>query len=79
MRYLKQFLILYSLLTILLSGCSAGRQAFNKAEDLEQEGKYEEAMFSYAEAFKEDTGSGFCLPGKKRLNNGFKKERSSLP
>ena len=58
MRYLKQFLILYSLLTILLSGCSAGRQAFNKAEDLEQEGKYEEAMFSYAEAFKEDKSEG---------------------
>lgn len=35
------------------SGCAAGR-AFSAGESLEKEGKFEEAMFSYAEAFRCD-------------------------
>lgn len=55
MRYLNQ-IIFYCLLIALvsLSGCSAGSRAFNKGETLESEGKFEEAMYSYAEAFRND-------------------------
>lgn len=38
----------------LLSGCSAGRNAFSAAEKYEAAGKYEDAMYSYAEAFRKD-------------------------
>jgi general secretion pathway protein D len=53
MRYLTQ-LILFGLFmaTFALSGCSAGKKAFSKGESFEADGKYEEAMYSYAEAFK---------------------------
>jgi len=39
------------LLTILgLSGCAPGRSAFDKAQQLERNGKYDEAILKYAEA-----------------------------
>lgn len=55
MRYLNH-LILFKLLiaAALLSGCSAGSRAFSKGETFEMEGKFEEAMYSYAEAFRND-------------------------
>ena len=59
MRYLKHFAI-FSLLAalVLLSGCSAAKTAFNKGEKLESEGKFEEAMYSYADAFMKDPEAG---------------------
>lgn len=55
MRYLNQ-IILFLLLSALtlLSGCSAGSRAFSKGEEFEADGKFEEAMYSYAEAFRND-------------------------
>jgi len=55
MRYLNH-LIIFSLLTalVLLSGCSASRSAFSKGEQFEADGRFEEAMYSYADAFRED-------------------------
>jgi general secretion pathway protein D len=56
MRYLN-FTTHISLLVSLglLSACASNAtRAFNAAEKLEQEGKYEEAMYSYAESFKND-------------------------
>ena len=55
MRYLNQ-IILFCLLTalVLLSGCSAGTRSFNKGEELEADGKFEDAMYSYADAFRND-------------------------
>lgn len=41
-----------AVLTVLIAGCSAGRQNFNAGQKLEAEMRYEEAMFSYAEAAK---------------------------
>jgi general secretion pathway protein D len=58
MRYLTYFITSCLLLSIvLLSGCSAGKQAFSKAEQFEAEGNYEAAMYSYAEAFRNDPQS----------------------
>jgi len=52
MHYLKH-LSLYSLLaTLLLSGCSASRRSFSAGETFEADGRYEEAMYSYADAFQ---------------------------
>lgn len=34
---------------VLLTGCTAGRTAFNKAEELEREGRLDEAFLKYAE------------------------------
>jgi general secretion pathway protein D len=42
----------------LSSGCSAAKTAFNKGEKLESEGKFEEAMYSYADAFMKDPEAG---------------------
>jgi general secretion pathway protein D len=55
MRYLNH-LIVFSLLAALalLSGCSASSRAFSRGERLEADGKFEEAMYSYADAFRED-------------------------
>ncbi len=52
MRYLCHFTIV-GLLTAsaLLSGCSTAGRAYNKGADLEEEHRYEEAMYSYADAF----------------------------
>ena len=55
MRYLKSFIILSLMISlVLMSGCSAGRRAFSKGESLEAEGRFDEAMYSYAEAFNKD-------------------------
>jgi len=53
MRYLKH-LIISGLILGLFSGCSSSRRAFSKAERFEAEGKYEDAMYSYADAFSKD-------------------------
>ena len=43
------------LVVVLLSACaSTASRSFKAAEKLETEGKYEEAMYSYAESFKSD-------------------------
>jgi general secretion pathway protein D len=59
MRYLNH-LIIFSLLisTIALSGCSAGSRAFSKGEQFEADGNYEDAMYSYAEAFRKEPDTG---------------------
>jgi general secretion pathway protein D len=59
MRYLNH-LFIFGLLAVLaiLSGCSAAKTAFSKGEKLESEGKFEEAMYSYADAFMKDPESG---------------------
>ena len=56
MRYLNLFSHILLLLAFgLLSGCaSTATKTFKAAEKLEMEGKYEEAMYSYAESFKSD-------------------------
>jgi general secretion pathway protein D len=52
MRYLSHFTIV-GLITAsaLLSGCSTASRSYNKGADLEEEQRYEEAMYSYADAF----------------------------
>jgi general secretion pathway protein D len=57
MRNLTHFIIV-SLLISILSGCSAGRSAFSKGEVLEAQGNYEDAMYSYAEAFRKEPDVG---------------------
>jgi general secretion pathway protein D len=59
MRYLKHYII-FSLLvsTLALSGCSTGGRAFSKGEQFEAEGNYEDAMYSYAEAFRKEPDTG---------------------
>ncbi|HBA70952.1 MAG: type II secretion system protein [Geobacteraceae bacterium GWC2_55_20] len=55
MRYLNLTISILLLAAIsLLSGCSAGTKAFSKGQDFETQGKFEEAMYSYAEAFRND-------------------------
>lgn len=78
MRYLNQG-IFFCLLTalILISGCSAGTRAFSKGETLEMEGKFEEAMYSYAEAFRNDPSLNesrlrFLSVREKAANQRFK-------
>jgi general secretion pathway protein D len=39
---------------IALAGCSAARSNFNEGRELEEEGRIEEAMYRYAEAFRID-------------------------
>ena len=59
MRYLKHLNIFGLLAALtLLSGCSAAKSAFNKGEKFESEGKFEEAMYSYADAFMKDPEAG---------------------
>jgi len=53
MRYLTH-LIIFVLMLAIIGGCSASHRAFSKGEQFESEGKYEEAMYSYADAFRED-------------------------
>ncbi|SJZ89018.1 general secretion pathway protein D [Trichlorobacter thiogenes] len=43
---------------LCLSGCSAAQKAFSKGEQLEQEGNFEAAMYSYAEAFSKNAAEG---------------------
>ncbi len=78
MRYLKH-LIIFSLLAALalLSGCSAASSAFNRGEKLETEGKFEDAMYSYADAFMKDPEAGqyrirFLSAREKAANQRFK-------
>lgn len=47
------YLIIAGCVTATLIGCAAGR-AFNAGQGLEDQGKYEEAMLSYADAFRAD-------------------------
>lgn len=55
MRYLNFTINILLLAAIfLLSGCSAGTKAFSKGEEYETNGKFEDAMYSYAEAFRND-------------------------
>ena len=59
MRYLNMSSHIALLLALsLLSACaSTATRTFKDAEKLESEGKYEEAMYSYAESFKSDPTS----------------------
>lgn len=59
MRYLNH-LIITSLFaaTTIIAGCAAGDKAFSKGEQFEKDGKYEEAMYSYAEAFRLEPDTG---------------------
>lgn len=55
MRYLSFTIsILILAASLLLAGCSAGTKAFSKGEEYETEGRFEDAMYSYAEAFRND-------------------------
>ena len=56
MRYLNFISHIVLLIALgLLSACaSPAARSFNAAEKLESEGKYEEAMYSYAESFRSD-------------------------
>jgi general secretion pathway protein D len=59
MRYLNNIVIVCLVLSILaLTGCSAGRRAFSKGEQFEADGNYEDAMYSYAEAFRKEPEIG---------------------
>lgn len=59
MRYLTHLIIFILLLSIVaLSGCSAGQRAFSKGEQFEADGNYEDAMYSYAEAFRKEPDTG---------------------
>ncbi|MDA8430702.1 MAG: cohesin domain-containing protein [Geobacteraceae bacterium] len=59
MRYLTHFIIFCLFISMFaLSGCSAGSRAFTKAEQFEADGNYEDAMYSYAEAFRKDPDAG---------------------
>lgn len=59
MRYLNHSVLCMLLAgTVVLSGCSAGSRAFSKGEKLEADGRYEEAMYSYAEAFRVQPDAG---------------------
>ncbi len=47
---ISRCLIILAVLLLVLSGCSAGRSAFSRAQKLEIEGKLDEAVVKYAEA-----------------------------
>ncbi len=48
-----RYIAILSLL-LLLFGCSAAKKQFDTGKELEEQGRYEEAMFRYAEAFQKD-------------------------
>src|SRR5665647_188183 len=56
MRYLNLILHMVLLLVfVLISACaSPAKRSFKAAEKLEAEGRFEEAMYSYADSFKSD-------------------------
>jgi general secretion pathway protein D len=59
MRYLIHLTIPCLLGVIaVLPGCTGGRQAFSSGEKFETAGNYEEAMYSYAEAFRKEPDVG---------------------
>ncbi|MDR3579326.1 MAG: cohesin domain-containing protein [Oryzomonas sp.] len=79
MRYLIHLTIPSLLCTIaMLSGCTGGRQAFSSGEKFEAAGNYEEAMYSYAEAFRKEPSVGeyrvrFLNAREKAANKHYKK------
>ena len=59
MRYLTHFIIFSLFLSLLaLSGCTAGKRAYSIGEQFEADGNYEDAMYSYAEAFRKEPETG---------------------
>lgn len=52
--YLHAKLLLLAVIITVLSGCAAGQRHFSVAQDLEEQGRHEEAMYRYAEALKAD-------------------------
>jgi general secretion pathway protein D len=59
MRYLTHLNIFcLSISMLALTGCAAGQRSFSKGEQLEAAGNYEEAMYSYADAFRKDPDTG---------------------
>lgn len=52
--YLRAKLLLLAVIVTVLSGCAAGQRHFSAAQELEEQGRHEEAMFRYAEALKAD-------------------------
>lgn len=53
---LKRFFILS--LVVILTACSAGRSAFNKGEQFEREGRFDEALVKYHEASSANPDAG---------------------
>ncbi len=82
MRYLNQVILLFLLTAFLiLSGCSAGSRAFSKGENLEAEGRFEDAMYSYADAFRSNPAANeyrlrFLNVREKAANQRFKQGTS---
>ncbi|GAB4295077.1 MAG: tetratricopeptide repeat protein [Desulfuromonadia bacterium] len=69
------------LLTLLLAACSAGRSSFNKAERLEREGKFDEAVLKYSEALSQAPDVGeyrlrFLAASEKAAQLHLKKGKS---
>ena len=58
MRYMTHLTIFSLLVCLTMSACTSGGRAFSMGESLESDGKYEEAMYSYAEAFRNDPDAG---------------------
>lgn len=59
MRYLTHFIIFSLFISIFaVSGCSTGQRAFSRGAQLEADGNFEDAMYSYAEAFRKDPDAG---------------------
>lgn len=59
MRYLTQLKIAgFLLVLVMLAGCSSASRSFNRGERLEEDGRFEEAMLSYADAFAKDPQAG---------------------
>ncbi|HEY3306876.1 MAG TPA: cohesin domain-containing protein [Desulfuromonadaceae bacterium] len=69
MRYLKH-LIIFGFMLAMCTGCSSSRRAFSKGEKFEAEGRYEDAMFSYADAFRD-------APDKSEFRVRFLKARDA--
>lgn len=49
-----RYLVFATLALVVLTGCSAARSTFNDGRELEEQGRVEEAMYRYAEAFRLD-------------------------
>ena len=79
MRYLIHLSIPCLLCAItVLSGCTGGRQAFSSGEKFETAGNYDEAMYSYAEAFRKDPEVGeyrvrFLIAREKAADKHYRK------
>lgn len=55
--HLRSQLALLAMLAAVITGCAAGHRHFSAAQDLEEQGRHEEAMYRYAEALKADPAS----------------------